>query len=306
MLYPDYCKSFKYNLRYNILKLMPNCFHIHIIKYKYEKFFKRTLNSKFPIRLSEKLQLMKLYDNSPQKTLFADKLQVKEYIKNNLPELKFAKVFQSADFFEELDFKKLPESFLLKTTPACPTNTFIANKNKIDTHEMKYLKKSYNKVLKINYAYWSYYEMHYKNIKPRIFAEEALINKEYNLPVLPNYEVYCFNGKPEFIIYRVFLNGMLQSPYNTLWEKLDFNIAYESKITKEKPIFLAEMLDYCKILAKNFIFVRIDFFEKNNELFFGEMTFTPFSGFIKFIPDIFDFYYGNKINTSQFYLPFIF
>lgn len=292
---PDYNESLKYLTRYFFFKIMPERFYIYALKYKYKKTYKRILNLKNPLRLSEKLQWLKLYDNTDEKTFFADKLKAKKYIQENIPGLKTAKLYQSALSFNETDFGKLPLSFLLKTNHAWKTNTYIRNKNKITQKEMSLYEKNYNKVLKINYAYWSYYELHYKNIKPQIFAEELLDKDICNIS---NYEVYCFNGKPEFILYRKAKEYFEQQIYSITGERLNFDIEYKSLNEIEKPQNLKITVEFAETLCRNFKFVRVDFFESNNEIYFGEMTFTPYSGFIKFIPDSFDLFYGNKLNIK--------
>ncbi len=293
-MYPDYNESFKYNLRYHILKFIPSPLYKYILVYKYKKQLKISPDFDYPLKLTEKIQWLKLNDKSNKKTFFADKLWIKKYIQNNLSALKFAKVYQTGYSFEDLDFENLPEKFVIKTNHAWKTNTYIFDKTNISAFKMKLLKKHYNKVLKIDYAYWSYYELHYKNIKPQIYAEELLINN--NEPeILSDYEIYCFNGNPEFILYRQYTNEFEQSIYNTNWEKLNFSIEYGHKTKKESPAFLNKMVNYSKTLSKEFKFVRVDFFEVNNDIYFGEMTFTPYSGFIKFIPDIYDLYYGHKL-----------
>lgn len=294
-MYRDYNKSFKYNSRYNMFKLIPSWFNKYFLFYKYRKTYGKNLNLKRPLTLSEKLQWIKLNDDNIEKKFFSDKLNAKEYVKGNFPTLKCAKVYQTGSKFEDLDFSSLPEKFIIKTNHAWKTNTFILNKNDLSEKELELFKKAYNKVLKINYAYWSYYELQYKNIIPKIYAEEILIDGD-KIQIIPNYEVYCFNGTPEFILYR---NKQLkQGIYNTKWEKLDFSIEYKSKADKERPIFLEEMINYSKKLSEKFNFVRIDFFEANNEIYFGEMTFTPYSGFIKYTPDIYDLYYGQKLKLN--------
>lgn len=289
----DY-ERFKYILRYFLFKIIPPQFYQYIIGLKYRRTFHRIANLKFPTRLSEKIQWLKLYDNSIEKTLCSDKLAVKNYISKVLPNLKFAKVYQEASSFNELNFELLPDSFMLKTNHAWKTNIYVDDKKKLTKEILKNYKKYYNWVLKINYAYWSYYELQYKNIAPKVYAEELIGNFEEADKVF-NYEIYCFNGIPEFILYRNCDIIYKQYIYDTEWNRLNFDISYGNSEKNSKPQKLKEMIYYSKILSKNIKFVRIDFMEFYDEIYFCEMTFTPFSGFIEFKPDIFDLYYGNKL-----------
>lgn len=293
-MYPDYNESFKYNLRYKIQKISPKCLYKRILQYKYKQIFKRYLDFDNPRRLTEKIQWLKLNSNNKKTSLYSDKLWIKNYIRKNIPELKFAKVFQYGNKFEDIKFNELPKEFVLKTNHAWKTNSFIFDKEKITEKRRKLLKKSYNNVLKINYAFWSFYELQYEKIKPQIFAEEILNHTGY-YSVLPSFEVYCLNGNPEFILHRNFTNNFEQKIYNTNWEPLNFNIDYGGNTQIQKPIFLEKMLDYSIQLSKEFKFTRIDFFQVNEDLYFSEVTFTPYSGFIQFSPDIFDLYYGGKL-----------
>lgn len=290
---PEY-RNPKCLIRYLFLRLLPTFCYPIILKIVYRKKLGFCLNLKTPRKISEKIQWMKLYDHSSKKTFFTDKLAVKEYIAKNFPELKFAKVFQIADSFENLDFEKLPNSFIIKTNHACSTNSYVLDKKEITRAQLENYKKNYNWVLKIDFAYWNFYEFQYKNIKPQIFVEELLFETD-SFEKLINYEVYCFNGKPEFIVYRNIAECFQQYVYSTSWKRLNFDVAYGNNEEIPIPLNLEKILHYSSELSKDFNFVRVDFMEYENEIAFCEMTFTPYSGFIEFNPNIVDLYYGNKL-----------
>ncbi len=149
----DY-KDFKVRCRYYIQKFAPVIFYPFFLKYFYKKDMGKELDLKNPLSLSEKLNYLKLYDTSPLKTMLSDKLLAKEYIKINLPELNVAKVYQEASNFEEIDFSKCPETFLIKTNHACKTGILINSKKELTQKKYRKYKNYYKKVMSINYAYW--------------------------------------------------------------------------------------------------------------------------------------------------------
>ncbi len=289
----DYKKA-KYVFRYICFRLVPPFLYSFILKVKYKNEFKQKLNLKSAQKLSEKIQYLKLNNKNIKKTLLSDKLKAKEYIKTNLPELKFAKVYQSASKFEELDLNILPSSFILKTNHAWKTNTFIKDKNKLTEKELKELKNYYNWVLNINYAYWSFYELQYKEITAKVYAEEILDTYDTAM-LIPNYEIFCFNGKAKFILLRNANEYFQQYIYDTNWKRLNFDISYGNDGENPKPKFLEKIIYYAEFLSKDIDFVRVDFMTLNEEPYFCEMTFTPNSGFIKFNPPEFDLYYGKEL-----------
>ena len=140
-------------------------------------------------------------------------------------------------------------------------------------------------------------ELQYRNIENLIFAEE-LIGGTYVEPIA-DWEIYCFNGEPKFIAtlrYKAGKYGYYRNEksyvYNENYEKLDFSVSVDTDNEEiEKPIYYEKMFEYARILSKDFKFVRVDFMENNGKLYFGELTFTPFSGFFRFN--------GLKGNTPQ-------
>ena len=112
-------------LRYFFLKYTPKIFHEKVLTYFFTHRFKRKIDLKTPKYLYEKLNYLKLYDLSAKKIMFSDRLLAKEYVKQNIPELKVAEVFQVADSFKDLDFSKCPEHFIIKTNHACKSGIYI-------------------------------------------------------------------------------------------------------------------------------------------------------------------------------------
>ncbi len=296
----------KYLLRYKFFELCPLWFYKYVLSYKYKKVYKLNLNWNFSRmnKLSEKLQWLKLYDSNPEKTKLADKILLKSYVEERIPELKTAKLYKIFDSADDIDFSDLPDTFVIKTNHSWCTNILVEDKNNITLPKLNEYKDYFRQALKINYAYWSYYELHYKNIVPKVFAEEYYGDR-FDTEI---YQIYCFNGIPEFIIaglHNLHVNkGIFFEEYtfDTDWNSLDFGLSfywnYRSLVMK-KPDRLSEMLEYSKKLSANFKFVRCDFaINKYNNLYLSEMTFTPYSGFLTFYGENQDLYYGNKLKLK--------
>ncbi len=291
----DY-NGFKIWSRYYLLKSIPKCFYPFFTNFFYRKHLNKQINLKNPLSFSEKLNYLKIYDVTEKKKQFSDRLCIKEYIQKNYPELAVASVYNTADSFEKINFSKCPDKFIIKTNHACKSGIVVYDKENTLKQNKKFYSKYYEKVLKINYAYWGTLELQYKYIKPKIYIEELL--EPENGKLFQEFEVYCFNGRIEFIHWCVHTNDGLifHKYYNSDWKEADFFIVgkfdteyFPEETNKEKVI------KYAKELSKDFKFVRVDFFEVNDILYFAEMTFTPFSGDIKIFPEKYDLILGEKL-----------
>lgn len=300
----DY-RNLKYKIRYFLLKNIPYSLYQDVLKYKYYKAMNKELDIRTPKLLSEKIQWLKLYDKNNKKYLLADKLKAKQYVKENIPSLFVAKVYDIVESFEKLNFDKLPSSFVIKTNHSWRTNIIVFDKDLLKENDYRFYSKYYRQALKINYAYWSYYELQYKKIKPFIYVEELLFPKDRNLQTC-EYEAYCINGNVEFVRVKFNFHDNLGNLncryyiYDKYGKKLDFSLFYELNDIEFliNLSTLKRVVEYSEIIAKDFVFVRVDFFEVEGILAFLETTFTPFSGYMKFIPEKYDEYYGEKLRIS--------
>lgn len=287
-------------LRYNFFRIVPPCLYFLVLEHKFKSRFNKRLNLNNPNSLSEKVQWLKLYDNSDLKCRLSDKLLLKEYVRNNLPDLKFAQVYQNSKSIDDIDFEKLPERFMIKTNHSWKTCTPIFSKEKLSSENINDIRLYYRQALKINYAYWSYYELQYKNIKPSVYVEE-IIGDKYSVA---EYEVYCFNGVPKFINYRTRdknfkkFFGLKQHFYSCSWGKMDFSLGPSVDEPVEIPKNKDFVLSCAQKLSEKFKFVRVDFIEHNDDIYILEMTFTPFSGFFPFSDYSYDIMFGDMLKLS--------
>lgn len=245
-----------------------------------------------PQTFNEKLQWLKLYDRKPEYTTMVDKYAVKKYVADIIGEEYIIPTLGVWNHFDEIDFDKLPNQFVLKCTHDSGGIVICKDKNKLD---LKSAKKKIEKCLKRNY-YWSSREWPYKNVKRRIIAEKYMTTSE--MDDLPDYKIHCFNGEPKFILYcseRFSKTGTKEDFLDTNWSNLPFKrpgLKCSDKIL-EKPSRLNEMLELAKILSTNIPFLRCDFYEIKGKVYFGELTFFPASGLEAFEPEEWDYKLGD-------------
>lgn len=244
---------------------------------KFMILMNRDLNLVNPQTFNEKLQWLKLYDRKPEYTTMVDKYAVKKYVADIIGEEHIIPTLGVWNHFDEIDFDKLPNQFVLKCTHDSGGIVICKDKNQLD---LKSAKKKIEKCLKRNY-YWSSREWPYKDVKPRIIAEKFLSDE--GKEELSDYKVLCFNGEPKIVeVHKGRFNGQHTADnYDIFWNKTDIE-QYDLPKTNElmpKPAFLEEMLHLSKLLSKDLIHVRVDWYFTNNRLYFGELTFFDGSGY---------------------------
>jgi len=266
-----------------------------ILKKWYKKRTGKTLNLDNPQNFNEKIQWLKLYDNSPLKTQLADKYLVRDWVKQQIGEEYLIPLLGVWDNFDEIDFDKLPDKFVLKANHGCAWNIIVKDKSKFDK---KKAKKKFDKWMKRNYAYKAGLELQYKDIPPKIIAEQYVVDKNGELN---DYKVLCFNGEPEFIwIDQGRYANRTENIYDINWNLQPFLLTYEnSKDPVPAPENLSKMIDFARKMSKEFYLVRVDFYDVDGKLYFGEMTFTSASGVDVFKPEEYNLKLGQMLK-----LPF--
>lgn len=250
----------------------------------------KNLNLDNPQTFNEKIQWLKLYDSTPIKTQLTDKYLVKDWIKEKIGEKYVVPLLGVYNSFDEIDFDKLPNKFMLKCNHGSGWNFVVKDKNKLNKAAAK---KLFDLWMNKNFAYCAGFELQYKNIKPKIIAETYLEN---NGEKLGEYKVWCFNGKPEFIM---FMNDRLIFDKNWNVQPFYGNNSYKGEIPS-RPQKLDEMLEVSQKLSSDFAFVRVDFYLLNDgTIKFGEMTFTPNTGTYKWNLNKYDKILGEMINLPK-------
>lgn len=265
-------------------------------KQEIEEFFYlktgKFLDLENPKTFNEKTQWLKLYDSTPLKEKLADKILVRDWIKEKIGEEYLIPMIGTYDSFEDIDFTVLPQKFVIKCNHGAGYNIVVKSKDELD---ILYVKNKVNHFLKTNFAFQNGFELHYKNIKPRILIEEYIENNNEDIY---DYKVWCFNGKPQYIQFlSERSSGLKMSFFDTDWKQMEFVYTYprhEKAIPRPKN--LDKMLELAEKLAQGFAFVRVDFYVLNNgEIKFGEMTFTSYSGYCDWHPAEWDLKLGQKL-----------
>lgn len=273
----------------SILKFIPDDI---MIKIQYKIKTGRRLNLKKPQRYSEKLQWYKLYYRDEIMTKCADKYSVREYVKDKGLENILNKLYFVYDNVEQIEFDKLPKKFVIKTTNGSGTNILCKNKNEISKNDIK---EKLNKWLSRDY-YSAGREWAYKDIVPKIIIEEYLEDKSNNFEGINDYKFLCFNGVVKYIVLDVDRNiDHKRNIYDVNWKLIDVSTDHNNiDIEIEKPEGLDKMLKVANTLAKDFPCVRVDLYWVNSRVYFGELTFYPWTGYVNFNPDEFDYKLGKE------------
>jgi len=243
-----------------------------------------------PKRFTDKLEWLKAYDSTFLKTYCADKILVRDYVKEKLGKDISIPLLGTYDKFDDIDFSKLPKDYVMKTNHGSHTNIIVRNSqiNKAN------VKRQFNEWLSKDWSWWGY-EMHYVPIKRKILIEQFI---NTNLPDLIDYKFYCFNGKPAFCQIITDRNSNEKiSHYDMNWNYIkDYDqIRYCSLNNINQPKSFDEMKEYAVKLSEDFKFVRADFYEINGKVYFGELTFIPAAAYIKYKNDKADFELGQML-----------
>lgn len=264
--------------------------------YKLEMGYR--LNLQNPQTFNEKLQWLKLYDRNPEYTKMVDKHEAKKYVANIIGKEYIIPTLGVWEKFEDIDFNKLPNQFVLKCTHDSGGLVICKDKTKLNIEEAK---KKISKSLKRNYYYYGR-EWPYKNVKPRIIAEEYMATAKQK--ELIDYKFFCFNGEPKFLYVSEGLSNHATAKIsftNMNYEKTDFyRRDYKPfELLPQKPMNFDKMKELVEKLSKNIPFLRIDFYEIEGKIYFGELTFFPCSGYIPFEPEEWDEKLGDMLELPK-------
>lgn len=267
-----------------------------------EKFLKKLfrvrmgeeLNIENPQTFSEKLQWLKIYNRHDLQTKMVDKVEAKKYVAELIGEEYIIPTLAVYDTPDQIDFESLPNQFVLKCTHDSGGVVVCKDKSTLNKDEVR---AKFGKWLKTNYFYQNR-EWPYKNVKPRIIAEEYISNT--GCDDLPDYKIFCFNGTPRYcqVIAGRGTDVTTIDWYNNEWEHQPFHEPRNypfSKTAHDKPARYDEMMNLACKLSNNQPFLRVDFYEVNNAIKFGELTFFPTSGMGGFAPEEWDYTFGSLI-----------
>ena len=246
-----------------------------------------------PKTFSEYINHRKVFDRSPLLVLTSDKFAVRDYVRERCGEEVLIPLLQIVDRVEDINLDQLPSRFVLKPTQARGLVEIIKDKSLIKKDELLVRLSSW---IKLNY-YKGGREWQYKNIPPRIVAEQALLDANNQPP--PDYKLYVFRGRVEMIHVDVerFLNTR-RSFFDREWRRLNVSYSYPSAGDQPIPSRLDEMIALAETLGKEFLFTRIDLYQHGSRVYFGEITHTPTGGLGPFNPREFDRALGETLSAG--------
>lgn len=261
-----------------------------------EKLYKKVTNQRLdlqcPRTYTEKIQWLKINELVPLRTQLADKVEVRKWIEEKIGNKYLIPVCGIYDNFDDINFSELPNKFVLKTNHAAGWNIIVDDKTKFD---YKKAKKKINKWLKINYAFWSDFEMHYSPIQPKIIIEQFINDSNGELN---DFKFLCFNGNVKYC--WVDLNrhsNHKRNVYDLNWNLQPWNqYSYGNYLGEvSKPQNFDKMVEIAHILCQGFKHVRVDLYNVDGKIYFGEMTFTNGSGYEKITPESYNLMLGDMI-----------
>ena len=281
-------KKIKYAMR-----IVPDKAYIQMY---YFAHFKRFCNLRNPETYNEKLNWLKLHNRNEEYTKLVDKYEVKEYIASIIGEDYIIPTLGVWNHFDDIDFEKLPNQFVLKCTHDSEGLVIVKDKSKLDKVAAK---EKIEAALKQNFYYIGR-EWPYKNVKPRIIAEKYM--EDHVDGELRDYKFFCFDGQPKamFIASDRASDHVKFDYFDLEFNHLDIKQKYpHAQNTLRKPETFDKMIEFSKILSKGFPHVRVDFYEVDGRLYFGELTFYHFSGFMPFEPSKWDKTFGDWIHLPK-------
>lgn len=280
--------------RKNIIKMSDQKF----LDLCFDYYLGKKINWKNPQTYNEKLQWLKIYDRQDSYTKMVDKYEAKEYVKNIIGGEYIIPTIGIYDKFENIDFEKLPQQFVMKCTHDSGGLVICKDKSKLNLKEAK---RKINQCLKVNY-FNCWKEWPYKNVKPRIIIEKYMTNDDSD--GINDYKFFCFNGKVKLLFIAT---DRVNENEETKFDFYDENFNHlpiknghpNALVPPSKPLNFEKMKELAEILSKDIPHLRVDFYEINGKIYFGELTFSHWAGMVPFEPEEYDLILGNWIDISN-------
>lgn len=262
-----------------------------VIKIRYFIEFKKLPNLSHPKTLNEKINVYKL-DKNFDFSKYVDKVAVKDYVAEKIGNQYNIPTLFAGKNLPPLEQRNWELPYIIKMNNCSGRHIFVRNEKErnwksIDAKIAKWQKKSFGN---------DSGEIHYQKIPTQVLVEKYISQADGFSPI--DYKIYTINGKAEFFdVIASRENNRQEFGYDLNWNKLPFSIGkpntHKGDIAKPKGI--STMIRFAEILAADFPLVRVDFYEIDGQIYFGEMTFTPAAGFEKFYPTEYDKFYGEKL-----------
>ena len=279
----------------NSMHFLPDRIYLRI---RYFLEFDKKLDLENPKTFNEKLNWLKINNRNPEYNKLVDKYLVRDYIADTIGEEYLIPLLGVWDSFDEIDFGSLPEQFVLKCTHDSGSVVICRDKKTFDYASAR--KKIENK-LKKN-MYWWAREWVYKNLEPRIIAEQYM--EDSSTAELRDYKFFAFNGEVKMIFVASDRQNSNEETkfdfFDMEYNHLDFTHGHpNAKIIPKKPEQFDKMRELAEILSKGFPHVRVDFYCVEGKIYFGEITFYHNAGLVPFEPEEWDLKLGDLIDLDE-------
>lgn len=268
------------------------------LKHLHKMAFKIKADLDNPKTIQEKILWLRIHNKDPLLTLCSDKYRVRNYVKEKTSEKYLIPIVFQTEDAKDIIATNIPDyPVIVKTNHGCGGHIIIHDKKTI---EYRKIQKHFNRLLKYN-IYSSSRQWHYKNIKPCILVER-LLTKSDGGKVL-DYKLHCYNGKVDRIeVYNYHDDGHGKDLifYTPKWENM--NISSRTVDTKgdvPKPRNLSGMIEFAERLAEDFKFVRVDTYNIDGKIYFGELTFAPAMGVQGYRPTKWNTIFGERLQLQN-------
>lgn len=285
-------RKFKRSIRRLCVKTLPKL----MSKRLYRKKLNKKLNLKNPQTFNEKIQWLKLYycPKNPLVIQCADKYLVRKYIKEKGYEQYLNRLIGVWDSVDEINWDELPNKFALKCNHGCGYNIICDDKSKLNIAEAELKLRTW---MASDFSLVNA-EPHYSKIPRKIICEKYIENESGKGLLPADYKIHCFHGEPKVVAYYIERDiNIKRSFYDVDWNIMEIG-KEKHGIKSDKPVCLEEMLEVSRELSKDFPYVRMDFYVKNNQPIFGEFTFTPAGGRADFFSEEGDILLGQMLNLE--------
>jgi len=276
------------------MKKMPLEVRVQLLNRAYEQCIGHPIHWDDLQCYTEKMQWEKLYHEDPRKAQLSDKYLVRQWVRETIGEEYLIPLLGVWDRFEDIPVPQLPCQFVLKTNHGSGTNIIVKDKAECNWRQIR---KKINDWMQMDFAYTTYFEMHYSQIQRKIIAEKYL---ETDQGELQDYKFLCFDGKPAFCWVDLGRYGNhTRTVFDMRWEKQPWSQVYGTAESIPKPQNFEKMIEIATILSQGFAHVRVDLYNVDGKIYFGEMTFTNGSGMDPIVPQEYDYVLGQMWHLPQ-------
>ena len=266
------------------------------IRLKYKLMFGKEINLNNPRTFNEKLNWLKLNYRNPMMTVMADKYWAKQWVAKKIGQQYVVPCYGHWETVEKIEFDKLPERCFLKSNQDSGGGMLIDKSKGIDMNAVR--ERFSSKAIQKKNWYWSSREWGYKHIEPCILAEEYL--DEGTGHELHDYKFWCFNGQPIYMYVTNKGKVVKENFYDMDFNPVNINHGFERTVPEyQKPGNFEKMKELATAMSEGIPFVRIDFFNVNEHLYFGECTFYDWAGFKPFEEEEWDGKLGELLDLNK-------